>query len=253
MERGTYVAASAGMAQLAKIQVVTNNLANIDTPGYKRQGLVGELQSFEQTLAATVAPNDPYAKGDHDRTPGVRSVKTVNDFTQGPIHQTSNPLDAALARENDFFVVTTPSGSEYTRAGNFSLNSAGDIVTPDGYPVAGEGGALNIGSGTLVKISPDGSITSDGQVVGKIQTVHFEDPSVLVPNGSTRFKLAAGGAAPTTVPAQIVPEALEQSNVSAITSIVDLIAANRGFEQYTKAAQGIDQLNRLMIGQLGRE
>ncbi len=253
MERGSYVAASAGMAQLAKIQVVTNNLANIDTPGYKRQGLVGKTQTFEETLAKLYENQDPFAKGDHERTPGVSSTHTVIDFSQGPIQQTGNPLDAALANENDFFVINTPGGVEYTRAGNFTLSDRGDLVTADGMTVAGEGGALNVGTGGKIQIQSDGSVAKDGETVGKLQVVHFEDTTGLVPNGASRFKLNPGSPGPSNVPGHVVPEALEGSNVSAINTIVDLISVNRGFEQYTKAAQSIDGMNRTMIGQLGRE
>ena len=105
MDRGIYTSASAGLYQLRKLEVVNNNLANINTVGFKKQILTGETQSFDQTLASAVAKDDPYAKGDHDRTPGVVNSRTVTDFTVGAIKNTGNPLDVALRNPNDFFVI----------------------------------------------------------------------------------------------------------------------------------------------------
>ena len=253
MERGTYAAASAGIAQLAKIQVVTHNLANVDTPGYKRQALIGDTQTFEETLAARIAGNDPYARGDHERTPGISSVKTVIDFSQGPVQTTGNPFDVALARENDFFVVQAADGPRYTRAGNFTLNTDGEIVTQDGLQVLSDEGEIVVTPGGVAKFEANGALSVDDQEIGKLQTVHFEDTSGLVPDGGSRFKLQDGSPQPVSAVTQVIPGAVEASNVSAINSIIDLITTNRGFEQYTKAASSIDALNRLAVSQLGRE
>ena len=144
MDRGTYIAASGGFAQLLKLQIVSNNLANVSTPGFKREILRGDVQTFEQTLASQIAPNDPYARGDQERTPGVVSVHAETDFAQGPIQDTGNPLDVALRNPKDFFVVLTPNGPRYTRAGNFTLGQNGQLVTADGMPVSGDGGAINL-------------------------------------------------------------------------------------------------------------
>lgn len=251
MERGTYISASGGIAQLRKLDVVNNNLANVNTPGFKKEMLVGSTQSFDQTLASLVAAKDPYAKGDHDRSPGTVGVQSVTDFSQGPIKNTGNVLDLALRRQNDFFVINTPQGPRYTRAGNFTLNSNGDISTLDGLPVAGDGGIITV-NGAPLSISANGTVTAKGLDVGKIQVVHFDDPSKLVREGGSRFALGAGQAPPATVEADIEAGALEMSNVSAITSMIDLISASKGFEMYTKTAQTIDAMNQTAISQVGR-
>ena len=251
MDRGTYAAASAGMAQLIKLEVVSNNLANVNTPGFKRQALIGEEQTFEQTLASVVAGNDPFAQGDHDRVPGVTSLATVTDFTQGPTAKTNNPLDVALRNPNDFFVVTTPDGTQYTRAGSFTLNDNGQIVTPDGMPVVGSGGPLTVTSGGDIRISASGSVSVGGQEIGSFQVARFADPTQLHREANARFSVPDGANPPTTVPAQVEPEALEMANVSTIHSMVDLITVSRAFEQYTKSSKTIDELSSKMIQQIG--
>lgn len=251
MERGTYIAASGGLVQLQKLDVVNNNLANVNTPGFKKEMLVGSTQTFDQTLAHLVAQKDPYAKGDHDRSPAVVDVKSVTDFSQGPIKNTGNVLDVALRKANDFFVINTPQGPRYTRAGNFTLNQNGEISTQDGYQVAGDGGAV-IANGSPLSIAPNGQVRVNGAVAGKLQVVHFDDTTGLVREGGSRFSLAQGQAQPTAVEPDIEPGALEMSNVSAITSMIDLITASRGFEMYTKTAQAIDTMDQTAISQVGR-
>lgn len=252
MDRGTYVSASGGLAHLRKLEVVNNNLANVSTPGFKRQLLVGDVQSFDQTLAKLVEGQDPYARPDHERNPATVNLRTVTDFTAGPIKNTGNPLDVALRNKNDFFVIDTPNGQQYTRAGNFTLGEDGSMVTMDGYTVLGDGGAITT-TGTGITISPNGAIRARGQEVGRLQVVRFEDPQVLEAVGNTRFQLKAGAAAPQQVEADVVPQSLEMANISVITSMIELISASRGFEMYARGAQAVDGLNQIAINQIGRK
>lgn len=251
MERGSYVAASAGLAHLRKLDIVNNNLANVNTPGFKKELLVGSTQTFDQTLASIVAGADPYAQGDHARTPAVVSLQSITDFSPGPIKNTGNVLDLALRDAKDFFVINTPNGARYTRAGNFTLNETGEIVTVDGMPVQGDGGSITV-SGSPLSVAPNGTVTAAGNQVGKFQVVRIENPNLLVRELGTRFALAPGQAAPANVEPEIEVGALEMSNVSAITSMIDLISASKGFEMYTRTAQSIDAMNQTAIGQVGR-
>ncbi len=251
MDRGSYVATSAGMLQFRKLDIVNNNLANINTPGFKRQMLVGDAQTFDQTLASIVAKDDPYAKGDHDRTPATVNVRSVTDYAQGPIKQTGNNLDAALRNANDFFVINTPSGQQYTRAGNFHLNEEGILVTSDGFEVSGEGGGITA-QGAGVKISQDGTVLAGGLNVGRLQVVRFQNTEGLERIGSSRFSLKTGQAAPATVQPDLAPQSLEMSNVSAISSVIDLITTNRAFDMYSKSMKSIDEMNNIAITQVGK-
>jgi len=252
MDRGTYSAATAGILQLTKLEIVNNNLANLSTPGFKSQYLVSKKAEFEDTLASAVAKGDPYAKGDHERSPGVKEVSTITDFSAGPIQHTGNDLNAALRNENEFFVVNTNEGPQYTRAGNFTLDQQGRLVTSDGFPVAGDGGELII-QGGIGKITSGGFIEVNGNRVGQLQIVKIQDPaSSLQRVGSNRFKLIDGTATPEAVPTpSLVPKSIEGANVSAVQAIVELISASRGFELYTKTAQSIDSMNQSAIQRLG--
>jgi flagellar basal-body rod protein FlgG len=251
MEQGTYAAASGGLVQLRKLEVLNNNLANMNTVGFKRQYLVNQEQAFSDTFTALLKVEDPYAKGDHDRVHGATSIRTMTDFSQGPIRTTGEPFDVALQDPRDFFAVTTPEGTLYTRAGNFTLDVEGNLVTPDGAKVQGDGGPIvvNLPGGT---IGPDGTIIANRIPVARLQVFRFADPNGLERVGETRFRLPAGSGNPTTVEPMIVPGALEMANVSPVTGVVDLITTSRAFEAYTKAAMTIDQMNQAAITQVAR-
>lgn len=252
MDRGTYAAASGGLVQLRKLETINNNLANINTAGFKKEVIKTEVQSFEDTFASQLAKNDPFAKGDHERTPGSVNISSAVDFSQGSIKVTGNNLDAALSNPKHFFVVQTPAGTEYTRAGNFTINSEGELTTIDGMPVQGDGGAISVG-GPGATIQADGSIVANGLTAGKLQVVEINDTKQLNPSGGTRYHLSKGAAAPAGVDQpEVIPAALEMANVSAVSSMVDLIQTNRAFDLYTKMAQSIDQMNQTAISQVGR-
>jgi flagellar basal body rod protein FlgG len=253
MDRGTYAAASAGLVQLRKLDVVNNNLANVNTPGYKRQYLVHDERQFEDTLAKSLEGEDPFARGDHDRVHGAIHSKSVTDFTQGSIRNTGSDLDVALRHPSDFFVINTPSGTEYTRAGNFTLNEEGQLVTHDGMVVQGDGGAITA-EGAGMKITPGGGLISNGQEVGKLQVVRFEGAPPLERTAGTRFKLLPGNPQPEAREnPDVEPQALEMSNVTALTSVIELIGASRGFEMYTKSAKAIDEMNQTAVTKIGRK
>lgn len=249
MDIGTYAAASSGVLQMRKLEVQNNNLANINTVGFKGQYVVSEPQSFDETLAGTIKDQDAFARADRIRVPNVTEARTQIDFSQGPIQPTGNPLDVAIRGPKDFFVIDTPQGPLYTKAGNFTLNENGELVTQDGYRVQGDGGAIIIQGGNPF-IGTDGTVRVAGIPVGRIQVARFEDTSGLIATEGARFK--STGVQPTIVDGRMEPRALEMSNVSAVSGMVDLIATNRAFEAYTKAAQSLDGLNQAAINQVGK-
>lgn len=246
MDRATYAAASGGMLQLRRLEVESNNLANINTAGFKREILVSRQQSFEDTLASQLGAHDPFKKADQARSPGVVTQETVTDFTPGAIHETGNALDVALRNPLDFFVVNTSDGPQYTRAGSFTLSANGELVTPDGAPVVGDGGPIATDGG-VVKIGSDGTVYSGNNNAGRLQVVHFEDGSGLERVGNSRFKVRAGGPAPTAVDPELATGSVEASNASTIGSMIEMMTLQRRFEMTTKSLQTIDQLNGAAI------
>lgn len=253
MDRGTYAIASDGAMQLRKLDIVTNNLANVKTAGFKKQVLVNDAQTFDETLASLQGLNDYYAKYDQERTPGVSNSIAVTDFTVGSIEQTNNPLNVAIRNKNDFFAIQGPDGETYyTKAGNFTLNSSSELVTPDGYAVLGGGGAVTVGD-RKAQIAENGDVLSDNQVVGKISVVRIDDLTKLERVGDNRFKFKDNeGAQAVEVTPDLITNSLEMSNVSAVNSMLDLITAHRGFQLYTQTAYSIDQMNQTAITKIGQ-
>lgn len=251
MDRGSYVAASGGMLQMLKLDVIANNLANANTPGFKKQQVVTQPTPFEQTIAAAVTHNDPQTKKDHDLIVPVGTVRTVTDFSQGAIQTTGNPMNVALRSDRQFFAVQGSNGIEYTRAGNFVLNATGELSTPDGAVVQGDGGSI-IADGPGVKILENGAVKVNGATVGQIAAYEMSDLSALQPVGNGRFKMTDVTKDPTRVEGEFITGSLETANTSVVTSMIEMIAASRGFEMYTKTQQTIDGLNQTAISQVGR-
>jgi flagellar basal body rod protein FlgG len=240
MDQGIYAASSGGLVENRRIEVVSNNIANVNTVGFKAQRIVGKQQEFSDTLASIIGAQ-ARAFEDQERVPGVTDIRTVTDFSPGPVSHTGNPLNVALSEPDTFFVVNTPEGEQYTRAGNFTLDAQGNIVTADGFAILGEGGPVTISQGAP-NISSNGTVTSGGATIGRLRTVRFEDSEALERVGSARFK-ANGGVQPTVVEASMVPQSVEMPNVNIVESIVEMISAQRSFEAYAKTVETIDELN----------
>lgn len=230
-----------------RIDLVGHNLANINTVGYKAQRLVNRQQEFADTLAAAL-PNTPERSADDlEQAPGVVHVSTVTDFSQGPISYTGDPLNVALEEKNQFFVVQTAQGQAYTKAGNFTLNSEGSLVTADGQPVLGEGGPITI-TGSRPQIAGNGTVFDDGNPVGKLKVVQSDDLDSFERVEGTRFKVRAGGKQPTDVDdVRVVTGSLEMANVQIVDAMVDMINAQKTFESYAKTVQTIGELNDISL------
>jgi len=241
MERGLYSATSGGLLESRKLEVVANNLANINTVGFKASRVVARQQEFGDTLASTISNIASRAQSDQNHTPGVVDVEVATDFTPGPINTTGNPLDAALSDQSQFFVVQVDGQERYTRAGNFTLNSEGTLSTTDGKPVLGEGGPIIV-TGGPAKITGNGSVMVNGLKAGALRVVSISDLTKLEKEGGTRFKLQQGAQA-TQVPAQVVPGSLEMPNINVVQSMVEMISTQRAFEGYAKTTQTIQELH----------
>jgi flagellar basal-body rod protein FlgF len=246
MDKGLYSATSGGMLATKRIDVVANNIANVNTVGFKGERLASRQQEFRDTLASQVGGDTTLAKKDFDRTPGVVATGTTTDFTVGPIQYTGNPLDIALRKPNQFFSVTTPEGELLTRAGNFTLTADGTLVTQDGQPVNGDGGAIQIPAGPPPKITPNGTITVGGRNLARVRVVEVADLTQLERIGSSRFKLKGGEPNPAEIPS-IAVESVEMPNVQVVEGMVDMINAHKAFEAYTKTARTIEELNERAV------
>jgi flagellar basal-body rod protein FlgF len=214
-----------GLRQQRKLDVIANNLANTDTPGFK-----GDILSFDDTLKAT---------------------RTI-DFTQGPLRQTGNKLDVAIQGEG-FFQVLTPQGIRYTRDGNFTLDSNGEIITQQGFPVMGDGGPIAIPiTGNDIGISQTGDIEVDGATIDRFKVVTFADLNKLDKQGNSLFVYQGPQTdqRPATQ-ATVHQGALEQPNTAVVKEMSKMVETMRLFEAYQKVIQSFDETDTKAINEIG--
>ncbi len=235
MVRGIYTAAFGMLAKSLKMDVVTNNLANIDTYGYKGERVA--FKSFPQYLIHRI--NDTYLKtmdGNMDLRPmvGLSTFGTIieeirTDFTQGNVIITGNPLDLAIIGDA-FFTVKTPFGIRMTRSGNFSLNTKGELVTMDGFNVLGEKGNIVVKEGNL-RIDGKGNIFVNDEFVDKLKMVTVEDLSKIRKEGHNLFIFEDGEEKILNAQNyEVKQEALEKANVNPVVCMVNIIDLMRQYE-----------------------
>jgi len=209
-----------------EFNVITHNLANSSTVGYKRR-----CNSFARLLAEQGAQGE-------DETAGGIAASTAIDFTQGSLIETGRTLDFALHGKG-FFVIETPEGPLYTRNGTFHTDQNGQIVDSGGRIVSGEGGPVTVPGGvgqSELYVSGDGSISAKGTPIGKLRVVDFGDnEGKLVPVGLNCFQMPEKGIEPQAATGAVVKQGYqESSNVETIDELVDMIMVSRLYEANLK-------------------
>jgi flagellar basal-body rod protein FlgF len=215
MDNTGYVILTRQTGLLKEMQIVAQNIANASTVGYRQEGLV--FSEYVQRIRD--APSISMAHA---------SASAIS-FAQGGMTQTGGTFDLAIEGDG-FFLVQTPDGERLTRAGHFSPNAQGDLVTADGHPVLDAGGApifIPPDSSDLV-ISQDGTISSGGQLLGQIGLYEANDPSLLRRQAGTLF-LSEAGVSPAET-SRLRQGFLESSNVDAISQMVRMIEVQRAYE-----------------------
>jgi len=243
MDSGYYAAFAGLVAKTQALELVANNLANLNTNGYKGQ------REFYRSLAASLNSSglSPLNRAVNDF--GVLGGALV-DLRTGTLERTGNDLDLAL-EGSGFFVAQTPGGTRYTRNGSFRLSAAGRLVTASGDPVLGEQGPISLPPGQ-VSISPDGTISVKGAVVGRLRVVDLTAGPELRPEGNTYFTAPAGSERPTVDP-RVRQGALESSNLNPISEAVGLVALQRHAELLQRAlAIFHTDFNRTAVEELPR-
>jgi flagellar basal-body rod protein FlgG len=242
-------------AQSARMRVIANNLANVNTTGFKRDRAEFETLAY-QTMTMPGSPasaENKYAVG-LALGSGVNMTGTARINTQGALATSDNPLDIAIEGEG-FFQVTRPDGTVgYTRAGNFSLSAEGKIVTGDGMPLQPE---ISVPEGaTSVTIGADGTVSAQlsGETapteLGKIELARFVNPSGLAALGNNLFAETAASGTPQVGPAgadgrgSIRQGMLEGSNVNVVQELVDMIETQRAYEVNSKMISATDEMLR---------
>ncbi|MEN3185709.1 MAG: flagellar basal-body rod protein FlgF [Atribacterota bacterium] len=239
MIRGIYTSTSALNAYELKQSVLANNLANIDTPGFKKD--VFSVKGAEDVALARFTGNEnPVFLG--EMSSGVQpGTEAYTDFSQGRIESTGNPFDLAIEGEG-FFVVDMGGQEAYTRAGNFTLDGEGRLVTLSGYPVQGKNGEIIIPGKGTVMVDEQGQIRVDGEVVDELRIVNFGEKSVLKKEGKNLFTLRDGEMQPEEAQGFRVRQGfLEKSNVDIVEAMVDMISALREYEISQKTIMSHDE------------
>ncbi len=260
-ERALWVAKTGLDAQQTRMAVIANNLANVNTTGFKKSKAVFEdlvYQNIRQ-VGSQSTQNTQLPTGLQLGT-GVRTVATEKQHTQGNIQQTENQLDVAISGRG-YFQILTPNGDiNYTRDGSFKINSDGQIVTSGGLELEP---ALNIPTDTLsFTIGRDGtvSVVQPGNPtptqIGQIQLASFINPQGLDPVGENLFKESAASGAPIIGTAGenefgiLQQGSLETSNVNVVEELVSMIETQRAYEMNSKAISTTDQMLSYVTQQL---
>lgn len=257
MLKGLYTAHTGLRNEQNRMDIMTNNLANASTVGFKKEGATS--QSFKDILTvkvkdASVGLSTVQPLGFSN--PGVKIGENYTDYTQGSFRSTGNTYDLALSGDGFFAVEFTNKAGEtstkYTRAGDFTLNKDGYLVTNDGdYILDTANRRIQLNTNLETRIREDGTIEQNDVAVTKIQITDFEDYDYLEKYGETYFQ-PVEGAKPTASSAAVQSGWLEMANVQVVSEMVNMITITRQYESNQKVMQTYDSSLEIAVNQLGK-
>jgi flagellar basal-body rod protein FlgF/flagellar basal-body rod protein FlgG len=249
MENNLLIGLSRQMALRRELDVIANNIANVNTAGYKADGNV-----FEEFIGR-VARTDQFAAPDR-RPSFVLDRATWHDLSTGPVQQTGNPLDVAIDGRA-FLAVQTPRGERYTRNGALQVNAQGELVTGEGHRVLGDNGPIAFQPGDReITISREGTISvREGNNVqesqrGRLRLVGFVQPERLRKDGASLFAAPAGLAPQAEPTASVIQGAIEKSNVRAVVEMTRMVEVTRTYTTVAALLQQQGVLRRTAIERL---
>lgn len=249
-----HTAATGMAAQELNVQVISNNIANLRTTGFKKQTAAFQDLIYEhiRRVGAQASDQGTILPVGVDIGGGVKTVGTPRSMTQGTLSQTGNDLDLAVSGEG-FFKILMPDGTyQYTRDGTFQMDNQGRVVTAQGNPVQPTITIPNNASGITVNEQGQVSVTLPGSssntILGQIGVTRFINKAGLQPVGSNQFTETTSSGAPQDGTAnsegygKITQGSLEQANVDVVSEMSDLIAAQRAYEMNAKVISAADQM-----------
>lgn len=242
LTRGMEEVTQGMIAMRAMQDVVSNNLANANTPGFQEDTLL--VSDFNHAYAAALEEGEGNTVGYSPAGGGVSGetrllFKTVTKFSPGKLKSTGEPFDLAIDGKG-FFTIQARDGIHFTRNGNFTINGEGYLVNREGGLVLGERGPIKL-SGDSFKVKTDGTILVDKKTVDQIR-ISWIDPKELSKVGSTDFKAVNPLSWHATDRPKIMQGFIEMSNVNAVKEMVQMIAIMRAFEAQQKLLQTQDQM-----------
>ncbi len=234
------------LKELARMDTISNNLANADAIGFKKDRV--SFQDLFYDLRAAGSPPEtgesPYPRMN------AALIHVGTDFDQGNIRATGNALDFALHGKG-FFKIDTPQGIQYTRKGNFRLDSEGFLVTQAGNKVLGKGGPIRI-DGDEIRVDAEGVITVDESEVGQFDIKDLADYAKVSKEGLALFQKGHANEETGLSDTEVKQGYVELSNVNVTQEMVQMIDCLRAFETYQKSIQVLDGVNQKAINEVGR-
>ena len=257
MLKGLYTAYTGMVNEQNRMDILTNNLANASTVGFKKEGSTS--QSFDSILTVKIKDQSVGLQNVQKlgtNNPGVKIGENYTDYTQGSFRVTDNTYDLALAGDGFFTIEFTNKAGEtstmYTRNGQFTLNREGYLVTQDGdYVLDTQNRRIQLNTLLDSEIGSDGTITQAGRAVARIQVTDFEDYNYLEKYGETYYR-PVEGAKTTQADADVKSGYLEMANVQVVSEMVNLISITRAYESNQKIIQAYDDTLETAVTQLGR-
>jgi flagellar basal-body rod protein FlgF len=276
MLRGLYTATSGMLAQQRRTEMLTNNMANANTPGFKADQ--SSMRAFPEMLLQRLGTEKlplreqkhlPYTQFIGSINAGVYMQEAIPKFTQGDLRETGRKTDLAIVdgnlpvnEENNvkgslFFTVETPNGIRYTRNGNFTLNPEGFLTTNEGYYVLDENGNRIQLTSEEFEVRQDGTIMENNTFVAAINVVFAENPYELIKQGNGLFSVENNGTLPAVrnnpdVSFSLKQGFLERSNVDVAQTLTEMLTAYRAFEANQKVLQAYDKSLDKAVNEIGR-
>lgn len=246
MDNTSYIALSGQTALWRQLDVVANNIANMNTPGFREQSPV-----FTSYMASTTSDTSTLRQ----QLAYVHDYGLETDTTSGPVDETGNPMDLAI-QGNGFFAINTADGTRYTRAGRFMLDASGQLVTSNGDTVLDSNDRPIVVAPNEAKfmVGEDGTVSTENGVIGKIKVVSFDNQQFLKRTSGALFEPAPGQQpiTPTTAP-KVLQGSLEGSNVNSVVEMTRMIDVQRSYTnaqnlldaENDRVKQAIDVLSRI--------
>jgi flagellar basal-body rod protein FlgF len=249
MENASLVGLSRQIALQRELDVVSNNIANLNTTGFKADNIV-----FQEHMMPLARANQ--FRGNDKQVSFVLDRATWLDLSQGPLEQTGSPLDVAVSG-NAFLTVQTPRGERYTRNGALQINSTGQLVTSEGLQVVGQSGPIVFQPGDRdISISLDGTIsvregqnTTDSQR-GKLKLASFDQPQLLQKDGTSTFMAPNGVTAQIPTNVRVNQGVIEKSNVKSVMEMTRMVEVTRAYTQIAGLLQQQADMRRSAIEKL---